>query len=84
MGILSIGRRCMRLWLQYYTRPPIVTASKHLLRLYTLNPNPCMHSLYCIIVDLQSATGSAALDMSMHSSRCDFSSLHTQQGCGPC
>ena len=48
--------------------------------LYTLNPKPSIHVLYFCIVDLQSSSGFAALDMSIHSSRCDFSSLHTQQG----
>lgn len=43
-----------------------------------------MQLLYWSMVDLQSAAGSAALENNMHSSRFDFSSLHTQQGywCG--
>jgi hypothetical protein len=46
-----------------------------------LNPNPAMQLLYKSIVDWQSFWGSAAFEKSMHSSRLDFSSLHTQQGC---
>lgn len=47
----------------------------------TLNPNPAMQLRYWSIVDWQSFWGSAAFEKSMHSSRLDFSSLHTQQGC---
>ncbi len=39
-----------------------------------------MQLRYCSIVDRHSLAGSAALVKSMHSSRRDFSSLHTQQG----
>lgn len=49
---------------------------------YTLNPNPSIHSLYCSIVVLQSSSGFADFDMSIHSSRFAFSSLQTQHGYG--
>lgn len=39
-----------------------------------------MHVRYCSTSDLQSSAGSFAFEKSMHSSRFDFSSLHTQQG----
>lgn len=40
-----------------------------------------MQLRYCWMVGWQSAWGSADLEKSMHSSRFDFSSLQTQQGC---
>ena len=70
----------IRLSSRVCTRSPIVTLVPYILRSYTLNPKPSIHALYCCIVDLQSSSGFAALDMSMHSSRCAFSSLHTQHG----
>lgn len=50
-------------------------------RSYTLNPNPAMQLRYWSTVDLQSCAGSAALEKSIHSSRFDFSCVHTQHGC---
>lgn len=47
-------------------------------------PYVAMQALYFSTKDLQSAAGSSALEKSMHSSRCCFSSLHTQQGCPTC
>lgn len=47
---------------------------------HTLYPNPAMQLLYCSTKDLQSEAGSDAFENSMHSSRFDFSSLHTQHG----
>lgn len=41
-----------------------------------------MQLLYWSTSDLQSAAGSLAVEKSMHSSRFDFSSLHTQHGLG--
>ena len=46
----------------------------------TLKPYPLIQSLYLFTIPLQSSCGSSACENSMHSSRCDFSSLHTQQG----
>lgn len=49
-------------------------------QLQTWKPKPAMQLLYCAIVDLHSIVGSDVLEKSMHSSRCAFSSLHTQHG----
>lgn len=70
-------------------RPPVLyTSASHAVRLpsslwpasQTSKPNPFMHSLYASIVGAHALAGSAAFEKSMHSSRLDFSSLHTQQG----
>lgn len=45
-----------------------------------LKPKPAMQVLYFSIIGLQSFSGSAALEKSMHSSRAAFSSLQTQHG----
>jgi len=49
-------------------------------RFQILNPYPAIQSLYLATNPLQSSCGSSALENNIHSSRCAFSSLHTQHG----
>lgn len=52
----------------------------HVARFYTWKPKPAMQLRYWSIMLLQSFVGSDPVEKSMHSSRLDFSSLHTQHG----
>lgn len=63
----------LSLLLRFVLLPHLVTAQ-------ILNPYPAMQSLYLVTKLLQSSWGSSARENSMHSSRWDFSSLHTQHG----
>jgi hypothetical protein len=66
--------------LQFVSYTPSYSSSTNCVPSQTLNPNPAMQLRYWSMVLLHSMLGSAPVEKSMHSSRFDFSSLHTQQG----